>query len=410
MSTPIQGLRGTGQFDTTFRPRNYRELFTLLEPSGNAPLNALLAMGQSESTNDPAFRNFRDELPERVMTVNTANTAGNSPIVLVDDAENKFAINGAIVVNGRTGEVMHVTADYGSDGQNLAVTRNIGDAVDADANAAGVQIPDVNVGDKLFIAGFAAQEGADTPTAVSFDAIMVENFCQIFRTSFSVTGTQNSTYLRTGDKQDEARVKALKLHMSDIERAMFFGAKNEAGGNTNQPRRFTGGLFNSLSNKYDISAANAGVNANATKMTEEEFDLLLTETIFKFGSNSKIAFVGAKVANHLQQFGKDRWQPTQVEGAYGVNLTRYSTFAGDLMVHLHPQFRQIPGMDTAMVIVDFPYLSYRYLEGRDTQLLEGRQNPGADTEVSEYLTECGLELMQDKVHAVIEGWSSRAAS
>lgn len=115
------------------------------------------------------------------------------------------------------------------------------------------------------------------------------------------------------------------------------------------------------------------------------------------------------MANHLQQFGKDRWQPTQVEGAYGVNLTRYSTFAGDLMVHLHPQFRQIPGMDTAMVIVDFPYLSYRYLEGRDTQLLEGRQNPGADTEVSEYLTECGLELMQDSVHAVIEGWSARKA-
>lgn len=408
MSTPIQGLRGSGQFDTTFRPRNYRELFTLLEPNGNSPLNALLSMGQSESTNDPAFRNFRDELPERVMTVATANTNGAATITLTDDAENKFAIAGSIVVNGTTGEVMHVTAD--TNGTSLAVTRNIGDAVDADASTAGVQVPDVGAGHKLFIAGFAAQEGGDTPTAVSFDAIMIENFTQIFRTSFSVTGTMNSTYLRTGDKQDEARVKALKMHMSDIERAMFFGAKNEDGGTTNQPRRFTGGLLNTLTNKYDISGANTGINANANKMTEEEFDLLLTETIFKFGSNSKIAFVGAKVANHLQQFGKDRWQPTQVEGAYGVNLTRYSTFAGDLMVHLHPQFRQIPGMDTAMVIVDFPYLSYRYLEGRDTQLLEGRQNPGADTEVSEYLTECGLELMQDKVHAVIEGWSSRAAT
>ena len=399
MSTPIQGLRGTGQFTETFRPRNYRELFTLLEPNGNSPLNALLSMGQSESTNDPAFRNFRDELPERRMTVNGAVAStgtGNETITLDADNENKFAIAGAIVVNAATGEVMHVTAD--TTGTSLAVTRNVGGTAHAIADNA-----------ELFIAGFAAQEGADTPTAVSFDAVMVENFCQIFRTSFSVTGTQNSTYLRTGDKQDEARVKALKLHMSDIERAMFFGAKNEDNGTSAQPRRFTGGLMNSLSNKYDVSGANAGVNAAANIMTEEEFDLLLTETIFKFGSNSKIAFVGAKVANHLQQFGKDRWQPTQVEGAYGVNLTRYSTFAGDLMVHLHPQFRQIPGMDTAMVIVDFPYLSYRYLEGRDTQLLENRQNPGADTEVSEYLTECGLELMQDKVHAVIEGWAARSA-
>jgi hypothetical protein len=400
MSTPIQGLRGTGQFTETFRPRNYRELFTLLEPNGNSPLNALLSMGQSESTNDPSFRNFRDELPERRMTVNGAvasDGTGNETITLDADNENKFAIAGAIVVNAATGEVMHVTAD--TTGTSLAVTRNVGGTAHTIADGA-----------ELFIAGFAAQEGADTPTAVSFDAVMVENFCQIFRTSFSVTGTMNSTYLRTGDKQDEARVKALKMHMSDIERAMFFGKKDEDNASSAQPRRFTGGLMTSLTNKWDVgTASSSAINAADGILTEEEFDLALTETIFKFGSNSKIAFVGAKVANHLQQFGKDRWQPTQVEGAYGVNLTRYSTFAGDLMVHLHPQFRQIPGMDTAMVIVDFPYLSYRYLEGRDTQLLENRQNPGADTEVSEYLTECGLELMQDKVHAVIEGWAARSA-
>jgi len=399
MSTPIQGLRGSGQFDTTFRPRNYRELFTLLEPNGNSPLNALLSMGQSESTNDPAFRNFRDELPERRMIVSGTladNTAG--PVVLAADNENKFAVKGAIVVNAATGEVMHVTADTSNN--SMAVTRNIGSTNFA-----------VTDGDELFIAGFAAQEGADTPTAVSFDAIMIENFTQIFRTSFSVTGTMSSTYLRTGDKEDEARVKALKMHMGDIERAMFFGKKqtNDANSDVAQALRFTGGLMNSLSNKWNVAdASNSTINATNGKLTEEEFDLALTESIFKFGSNSKIAFVGAKVANHLQQFGKDRWQPTQVEGAYGVNLTRYSTFAGDLMVHLHPQFRQIPGMDTAMVIVDFPYLSYRYLEGRDTQLLEDRQANGADTRVSEYLTECGLELMQDKVHAVIEGWATRS--
>ena len=400
MSTPVQGLRGTGEFSTEFRPRNYRELFTLLEPNGNSPLNALLSMGSSESTNDPAFRNFRDELPERRLTVNGAvtSTGTSSETITVDaDNDNKFAVAGSIVVNSATGEVMHVTADGG--GTSLTVTRNVGGTAHAiDDNA------------ELFIAGFAAEEGASTPTAVSFDAVMIENFCQIFRTSFSVTGTMAATYLRTGDKEDEARVKALKLHMSDIERAMFFGKKDEDNGSTAQPRRFTGGLMTSLTNKFDVgTASSSAINAADGILTEEEFDLALTETIFKFGSNSKIAFVGAKVANHLQQFGKDRWQPTQVEGAYGVNLPRYSTFAGDLMVHLHPQFRQIPGMDTAMVIVDFPYLVYRYLEGRDTQLLEDRQSPGADTRISEYLTECGLELTQDKVHAVIEGWSARSA-
>ena len=130
--------------------------------------------------------------------------------------------------------------------------------------------------------------------------------------------------------------------MSDIERAMFFGNKHEANGSTAQPTRFTGGLLNSLTNVVDITTAFATYGNGAGKMTEDVNSLLIN-TVFKFGSKQKIAFVGETVANHLQ-YGKDRWQPTAVEGAYGVNLTRYATFAGDLMVHLHPQFRQLPHM------------------------------------------------------------------
>ena len=392
----IQGLRGTGEFSSDFRPKNYRELFTLLEPNGNAPLNALLAMGSSEPTDDPEYKNFRDELPERTLQVNGAVASTSTGTVTIDAGDdNKFAVKGAIVVNSGTGEVMHVTAD--TTATTLTVTRNIGGTTHQIADDA-----------KLFIAGFAASEGDTSPTAISFDATVTSNFTQIFRTAFSVSNTLQSTYLRTGDKMDESMTKALKLHMSDIERAMFFGNKHEANGSTAQPTRFTGGLLNSLTNVVDIATQHATYGGTSGgNMTEDGFDELLISTVFKFGSKQKIAFVGETVANHLQQYGKDRWQPTAVEGAYGVNLTRYATFAGDLMVHLHPQFRQLPHMKNAMVIVDFPYLVYRYLEGRDTQLLENRQAVDADSVKHEYLTECGLELLQDKVHAYIKGWNNR---
>jgi hypothetical protein len=395
----IQGLRGTGEFSTDFRPKNYRELFTLLEPQGNAPLNALLAMGSSEGTDDPEFKNFRDELPDRKLKVNGAVASTSTTTITVDASDdNKFAINGSIVINSETGEVMHCTAD--TTGTTLTVTRNVGGTAHQIADDA-----------ELFIAGYAAQEGGSAPTAISFDAVVANNFCQIFRTAFSVTNTLNSTYLRTGDKMDEAMTKALKLHMSDIERAMFFGVKHESSGNTAQPTRFTGGLINSLTNVVDINTDYASYGGTAAGvMTEEGFDSLLISSIFKYGSSQKIAFVGENVANQLQQIGKDRWQPTAVDGTYGVSLTRYQSFAGDLMVHLHPQFRQIPGMKNAMVIVDFPYLSYRYLEGRDTQLLENRQAPDLDAQLNEYLTECGLELIQDKVHAYIKNWNTRKNS
>jgi hypothetical protein len=195
--------------------------------------------------------------------------------------------------------------------------------------------------------------------------------------------------------------KALKLHMQDIERAMFFGKKHEANASSSQPTRYTGGLINTITNVNDRSTASGA-------MTEDQFDRALIEDVFAFGSNQKIMFCGAKVAGHLQKFGKDRWQPTVVEGTYGVNLTRYSTFAGDLMVHLHPQFRQVPGMDNAAVIIDFPHLKYRFMEGRDTQLLRDRQANDMDAVKHEYLTECGLELLQDKTHHYIKNWNAVA--
>lgn len=389
-------MRGSGEFSSDFRPKNYRELFTLLEPSGNAPLQAMLAMSSTETTDDPEYKNFRDELPDRTLTVNgaLANTNGTSITIDASD-DNKFAVNGSIVINQTTGEVMHVTADTAS--TTLAVTRNIG--------GTSHQIADNAV---LFIAGFAAAEGGSSPTAISFDATVVSNYTQIFRTAFQVSNTLSSTFLRTGDKMDESMTKALKMHMSDIERAMFFGVKHEANGSSATPTRYTGGLVNSLTNVVDIATDYATYGGTgAGKMTEEGFDSLLISTVFKYGSNQKIAFVGETVANQLQQIGKDRWQPTAVEGTYGVNLVKYSTFAGDLMVHLHPMFRQLDHMKNAMVIVDFPYMSYRCLEGRDTQLLENRQSPDADSIKHEYLTECGLELLQDKVHAYIKGWNTR---
>ena len=386
----IQGLRGTGQFDSDFRPKNYRELFTLLEPNGNAPLNALLSMASSEGTDDPEFKNFRDELPERKLSINNGAGYNDSTTDLVIDsgADNLFAVAGTIVVNSATNEVMRVSADAGS--TSLTVERNIGGTSHS-----------ITDGDELFIAGSAYAEGAGSPTGVSFDATVASNFTQIFRTAFTVTETLRSTNLRTGDKEDELATKALKLHMSDIERAMFFSRKHEKDATSANPLRFTGGLMNTITNVIDRST-------NTNTMTEKQFDDALIEDIFAFGSKQKIMFCGAKVAGHLQQFGKNRWQPTVVEGTYGVNLTQYSTFAGDLMVHLHPQFRQVPGMDNAAVILDFPYLSYRYLEGRDTQLLRDRQANDADQVKHEYLTECGLEMLQDKVHAVIKNWNLTA--
>ena len=388
--TAITGLRGTGQFDTSFRPTNYRELFTLLEPNGTAPLQALLSMAGPESTDDPKYNHFRDELPDRTLTVNGAVASTSTTSIVVDnDDDEAFVVAGTILQNQTTGEIMRATADANLATNTLTVERNIG--------GTSHQIADDAV---LVIAGHADQEGGTSPTAISFDPTTDFNYTQIFKTAVQVTGTLQNTYLRTGDKEQEQLTKALKLHMGDIERAMFFGKKHEANGTTASPTRYTGGLFNEITNVTD----GASFGATANTITEKEFDKLLIEDIFAFGSSEKVAFCGARVISNLMEIGKNRWQPTQIDNAYGVSLTRYTTYAGDLLVYMHPMFRQT-GMTEEMVILDMGELKFRYLQGRDTQLIRDVQANDFDGVKHMYMTECGLEMTQAKVHHRIKGWN-----
>ena len=199
----IQGLRGSGQFAADFRPKNYRELFTLLEPNGNAPLNALLAMTSSEATDDSEFKNFRDELPARTLTVNGA--LSNSATTITVDAGNDvlFAVGGTIVVNAATNEVMRCTAD--ATATTLTVERGIGGGAASIADGAD-----------LFIAGSAFSEGANTPTGVSFDASVASNFTQIFRTAFTITNTLRATKILSAQCSSVRSTKQTLHHLSQL--------------------------------------------------------------------------------------------------------------------------------------------------------------------------------------------------
>ncbi len=388
--TAISGLRGTGQFTSDFRPTNYRELFTLLEPNGTAPLQALLSMAGSEATDDPKYNHFRDELPDRKLTVDGAVASTSTGSITVDAADDEaFVVPGTILINVDTGEVMRATSASAS--QVITVARNIGGTTH--------QIAD---GANIIIGGHADSEGGTSPTAVSFDPTTDFNYTQIFKTAVQVSGTLQNTYLRTGDKEQEQLTKALKMHMADIERSMFFGKRHEENGSTAQPTRYTGGLTNSITNVTD----GASYGANANVITEKEFDRLLIEDIFAYGSTEKVAFCGARVISNLMEVGKNRWQPTQIDNAYGVSLSRYTTYAGDLLVYMHPMFRQVPNMDKEMIILDMNEIKYRYMQGRDTQLIRDIQTPDFDGVKHMYMSECGLEMTQAKVHHRIKGWNA----
>ena len=49
---PVLGMRGTGEFSSDDRPKNYRQTILLLFPNASAPLTAILSKLKDEETDD----------------------------------------------------------------------------------------------------------------------------------------------------------------------------------------------------------------------------------------------------------------------------------------------------------------------------------------------------------------------
>ena len=82
----IAGLRGTGDWAPDERPKNFREFILYRNPNGTAPIFALMARVQKESTDDSEF-NWWDEPNDIVrLTVNKTGGYGTGDTTIVVDS------------------------------------------------------------------------------------------------------------------------------------------------------------------------------------------------------------------------------------------------------------------------------------------------------------------------------------
>ena len=63
------GMRGTGDWATDERPKNWRQGILYLYPNGSAPLTGLLSKMSEESVDDPEFTWWTKTLPVQGGTV-----------------------------------------------------------------------------------------------------------------------------------------------------------------------------------------------------------------------------------------------------------------------------------------------------------------------------------------------------
>lgn len=394
----VAGLRGTGDWATDERPKNFREMILWRNPNGMAPLTALLSKMKSESTNDPEFAWYEEELNALRLTVNytTGYSTTDTSIVVtsnVTDATDVVAGDVFLVEKALTSAYNNeiVVASAAGAGGAITITR---------AQAGTSAAPLAN-GTFLTKIGNTFAEGTGAPTAATRNPTKMYNLCQIFKTTYDITNTAKGTKTRTGDPIKNDKKRKMFDHSTAMEMAFLFGKRHETTGSNGKPLRFTGGLLWFLS-QY----ASSMITAFTTTPTETTF----TDSVYKVfdydsgAGDERIVFAGNGALNSLNKLAatqsRTRVNFDGIVDVYGMKLQRWVLPQGTIYVKSHPLFNVHSRFTNDMCIIDPSALKFRHM--RDTAFKDNIQDNDADETKGQWLSEVGLELE----HAKTMGWIS----
>jgi Family of unknown function (DUF5309) len=397
--TAVAGLRGTGDWATDERPKNFRELILFRNPNGTAPLFALTAKMAEESVNDPEFA-WWDEPADlvRVRLNGALTNVATAAVVDSGDPTAAFPDGGdAAGTNVGWGNATHLKpgdllmyeiAVETADPLNEIVM------VTAVASATAFTIARGQAGTTaaamadngyLLKVGSAYSEGDVAPSATTRNPIKFFNYTQIFKSAYEITRTASKTKTRTGDPIANDKKRKIFDHSRDIEMAFMFGQRFETTGTNGKPLRMTGGL------RDFISQTTTTIFAATTTLTQF---LTATYRVFDWDTpagNERIAFCGNNYLNQLNLLARLNSQ-VYFEGIvrqYGLELRTFSLPQGTLFLKTHPLMNRHPQYTSSAFLIDASALKYRYIT--DTFFEDDIQTPGQDSRKGQWLTECGLE-------------------
>lgn len=382
----IAGLRGTGDWGTDERPKNFRETILWRRPNGSAPLTALLSKISSVKLDDPEFAHWEEELNALRLQVNDAaglNTVSTAFTVDGGDAKDLVAGDVLLVESAITSAYTHEVVVVSS---VTSATAFVGKRGQAGSTAA-------NIADNTFLTkiGNVYEEGSLSPDATTRNPVKLYNLVQIFKTAYRITETAKLTRARTGDALKNDKKRRLFDHSVALELAWLFGKRFETTGPQGKPLRFTGGLLHMLS-----TYASSRIVAFTTTPTESAM-LDAIQPIWDYSTDAgdeRIVFAGNGAMNSLNRLAKSgaatRINFNGVVKEYGMRLAHWVMPQGDLYFKTHPLFNTHGRFTNDILIFDPSALAYAYL--RDTKPQDNIQAPDADEQKGQWLTEAGLRF------------------
>lgn len=390
----VMGLRGTGDWGTDERPKNFREMILWRNPNGSAPLTALMSKMRKSATTDPEFSWWEEELAPIRLEVNGLITTTTVTTIVVDGGDARDLVAGDLLmvekatVTTYSYEILEVAAVQSA--TQFTVTRGA-------ANTTAAAIPDNSF---LLKIGNAFAEGTASPEASSRNPTKYTNYTQIFKTVYELTGTAAETYTRTGDPISNDKKRKMFDHSTALEQAFLFGHKYETTGSNGKPKRYTGGLLEFLQANYSATSKPTIATISSATTTGEDDLLDASYQVFDFNSsdsgNQRLVLAGNGFLNYMNKWARDasstRINFDSTVKVYGMELQRWILPQGTLYVKTHPLMNVNTRFTNGAFFIDPAGVRYRPMKNRDTKFMDNIQSNDEDTRKGQWLTEAGVEF------------------
>lgn len=384
------GLRGTGDFATDERPKNFREFILWANPNGRAPMFALMSKMGSEKTTDPEFNWFEETQQIIRLHINDATPiSAVATTITVDSGALQLVAGNQILIektelavyDNEVIEVASVTSD------------TVFEAIRGVQGTTAAIIPDDSF---ILVVGTAFEEGTAKAAFSTRNPTKKTNFTQIFKTGMGITRTADETTLRTGDSMTNDQKRKTFDHSVEIEHALMWGNSFEDLTGT-KPKRTMGGL-------REFLITNTKIYTVATTENDLLDDFF---KVFDFDSagagDERIVFAGNGALNAINKIARAS-ASTRINfqgtiDMFGMNVQKWVIPQGTFFVRSHPLMNVHPKFTNSLFVINPMGIKWRPLT--DTFLKKDTQTPGTDSKEQEWLTEGGLEVQHEETMAYI---------
>jgi hypothetical protein len=392
----IAGLRGTGDWGTDERPKDFRESILFYNPNGTAPIFALTGKAGKKTVTDPQFFwwNEPNQLWRGVLSLGGGSLASTDTPFTVAGVDPTTTTANAVwgaATHLKTGDLLWVepAADGPLTQELVEVDTILSDTqFTVRRGAGGTTATSIADTTALTLVGSAFSEGTGAPRAVSRNPLKYTNYTQIFKDTYELTGTTTETFARTGDAWSNDKKRKMFDHARAIEMAILLGRPFETVGDNGKPKRYMGGMRSFIpSANTTVFGANVTVSSFLSALTPVfDFD---TE-----GGDTRIAFCGniaiTELNKVLQNSTNLRINFSQEIKVYGLDFKEFIMPRGRILLRSHPLMSRHPLLQKAMFVLDFASVKYVCLKGRDTRTRDDVQLKDEDVRRGFIQTECSL--------------------